>query len=76
MAAHLTLKDRTKNLVFHVGEKTHERWLGIKPDMIESIQLDGGELLHAIETLGAPNVKKHVVMYFGDEACRIFFNWY
>lgn len=39
------------------------------------VRLDGAELSHAINNLGAVNIKSAVVTYFGDEAKRILANW-
>jgi len=60
---------------FYIGDKPSEKYKGIKPSMIQEIQLDCDELDYAINNLGAANVKKRVAKYYGDEACRIFFNW-
>lgn len=58
-----------------LGTNPSEKWPGIKANKIESIELSGPELEHAISFLGAPNVRRPRVVYFGDEARRIFFNW-
>lgn len=60
---------------FLVGDKVLRDLPQVKHNNLISIQLDGDELDHAINNLGAPPVKKHVVTYYGDEAKRIFFNW-
>lgn len=60
---------------FYVGENPSKAWKGIKCKNIESIVLSGDELAYAKTNLGAADVKKSTVMYYGDEACRIFFNW-
>lgn len=65
----------TRTLEFHVGDKPKEKYLGIKPTHIVSVQLDCDELQHAQDNLGAAKVNKRVVTYYGDEARRIFFNW-
>jgi hypothetical protein len=77
MAAFLniTYNDNDKEIQFHIGEDLRSRYRGIKPQHVNSIQLDGDELAHAIDNLGAANVKRRVATYFGDEARRIVFNW-
>lgn len=59
----------------HVGDKVLRDLPQVKPHNLKSIQLDCGELDHAIQNLGAAPVNKRVVTYYGDEAKRIFFNW-
>lgn len=77
MSAYLTIdfNNNKKEIIFHIGEKPKEKYQGIKPEHVKEIQLDGDELDHAVNNLGAAPVKKRVVTYFGDEARRIFFNW-
>lgn len=79
MAARLTFKlnenVHSKDFFLNDARKPHILWPGIKPHNVLSIELNGVELQYAIETLGAANVKKSEATYFGDEACRIFFNW-
>lgn len=60
---------------FFVGDKPSNTWKGIKPNNIESIECSGDELEYAKTNLGAADVKKSNVLYYGDEARRIFFNW-
>jgi len=79
MAAILTFKlnenVHSKDFFLNDADKPQFRWPGIKPHNVLCIELSGAELQYAIETLGAANVKKSAAIYFGDEACRIFFNW-
>lgn len=72
-AGDYTPKQYTKE--FFVGDKPSSKWKGIKPKNIESIELSGEELAYAKADLGAADVCKNRVLYYGDEACRIFFNW-
>jgi hypothetical protein len=77
MAAFVKLNGRlVRNYFeFHVQDKPLNKLPDINPTDVDSIQLDGHELEYAQTTLGAAQVNKRVVTYFGDEARRILFNW-
>lgn len=77
MAATITIK-HGENFVlkqFTVGSAPRIKFPGIKHDMVISVMLSEYELSYAISVLGAAPVNKDEVIYFGDEARRIFFNW-
>lgn len=80
MAGYATLTDNrtgTQSWTLRVGEDCSHLLSDVSMESATNVKvlLDCDELEYAVSVLGAANVKKRVVTYYGDEAKRIISNW-